>query len=297
MALALSMAKDYGVGMSQHDFMVKDECLVLNYDDEVIGSDNKYNVHKFLAGQPKGVVHRAFSVMLFDAEGRMLLQQRAASKITFPTVWTNTCCSHPLHGQTPSEVDPPYDGRTEPIGIKHAAVRKLRHELGTKQGALKADDFKYMGRVHYWAADTVTHGSNAPWGEHEIDYLLLLRLPKGKQLELDPNPDEVMAVDWVSAEELISRMANPQLLWSPWFRVIARELLFPWWGDLPKAFKLKPYLPIRRFDGPAEHHKAGGMHDGAAATELADLATLEAKMEWSSPQRKVPPKSSALISS
>ena len=65
-------------GMSQHDFMLKDECLVLNYDDEVIGADNKYNVHKFIAGQPKGVVHRAFSVMLFDADGKLLLQQRAA---------------------------------------------------------------------------------------------------------------------------------------------------------------------------------------------------------------------------
>ena len=92
---------------SQEWFMLKDECLIVNYNDEVIGSDNKYNVHKFVSGQPKGVLHRAFSVMLFDAEGRLLLQQRASSKVTFPGVWTNTCCSHPLHGQTPSEVDGP----------------------------------------------------------------------------------------------------------------------------------------------------------------------------------------------
>ena len=84
---------------TQDDFMAKDECIVLNYNDEVLGPDNKYNVHKFLSGQPKGVCHRAFSVMLFDAEGKLLLQQRAASKITFPKVWTNTCCSHPLFGQ------------------------------------------------------------------------------------------------------------------------------------------------------------------------------------------------------
>ena len=93
-----------GSGMSQDDFMQKDECIVLNYNDEVLGPDNKYNVHKFLSGQPKGILHRAFSVMLFDADGRLLLQQRAASKITFPKVWTNTCCSHPLFGQLVNEV-------------------------------------------------------------------------------------------------------------------------------------------------------------------------------------------------
>eukprot|EP00959_Pyramimonas_sp_CCMP1952_P004393 92219-Pyramimonas_sp.AAC.1 len=91
--------------------------------DEVTGHDNKYNCHKFLPGQPKGILHRAFSVMLFDADGRMLLQQRAASKITFPSVWTNTCCSHPLHGMIPSEVDSPDAiSSGSPMGVKHAAV-------------------------------------------------------------------------------------------------------------------------------------------------------------------------------
>ena len=172
---------------TQDDFMAKDECIVLNYNDEVLGPDNKYNVHKFLSGQPKGVCHRAFSVMLFDAEGRLLLQQRAASKITFPKVWTNTCCSHPLFGQVVNEVDEPLKPGAEPMGVKHAAVRKIRHELGTKAGALDASQFKYMGRVHYWAADTVTWGPNAPWGEHEIDYLLLYQLPKGTSLAPIPS--------------------------------------------------------------------------------------------------------------
>lgn len=57
---------------------------------------------RFNAAQPGGVLHRAFSVFLFDDRGRLLLQQRASSKITFPDVWTNTCCSHPLHGYSPS---------------------------------------------------------------------------------------------------------------------------------------------------------------------------------------------------
>ena len=94
-------------GKSQDDFMMKDECIILNYNDDVIGHDNKYNAHKFIVGQPKGMLHRAFSVMLFDSEGKLLLQQRASTKITFADVWTNTCCSHPLHGMKPDEVDAP----------------------------------------------------------------------------------------------------------------------------------------------------------------------------------------------
>lgn len=185
----MAVNMEYGVGMSQDEFMMKDECIVVNYNDEVIGSDNKYNVHKFIPGQPKGVLHRAFSVMLFDGEGRLLLQQRAASKITFPKVWTNTACSHPLHGQTPKEVDEPYvAGGAEPIGVKRAAVRKLRHELGTKPDALTPEQFKYMGRVHYWSADAVTWGENAPWGEHEIDYLLLAQCAERRARRIPARP-------------------------------------------------------------------------------------------------------------
>jgi hypothetical protein len=57
---------------------------------------------RFEEGQPAGLLHRAFSVFLFDDDNRLLLQQRAASKITFPRLWTNTCCSHPLHGYSPT---------------------------------------------------------------------------------------------------------------------------------------------------------------------------------------------------
>ena len=80
-------------------------------------------------------------------------------------------------------------------------------------GALQAERFKYMGRVHYWAADTLTHGSHSPWGEHEIDYLVLVRLPKrpamaGEDLPLAVNPEEVMAIDWVTAAELEAKMSD-----------------------------------------------------------------------------------------
>ena len=74
-------------------------------------------------------------------------------------VWTNTCCSHPLHGMEPSEVDQTCaDGKV--LGVKHAAIRKLNHELGIPPDQLNVDKFKFLTRLHYWATDSVTHGPN-----------------------------------------------------------------------------------------------------------------------------------------
>ena len=85
--------------------MATDQCITVNEADEVLGYASKYDVHRFNDSQPKGVLHRAFSVFLFNEDNKLLLQQRAAGKITFPNVWTNTCCSHPLFGQWNDEVD------------------------------------------------------------------------------------------------------------------------------------------------------------------------------------------------
>lgn len=95
-------------------------------------------------------LHRAFSVFLFNSEGKLLLQQRSADKITFPSYWTNTCCSHPLF------TDSERDGE---MGVRRAAVRKLEHELGIK--SIDAQQFHYLTRIHYQSP------SNGEWGEHE----------------------------------------------------------------------------------------------------------------------------------
>ena len=73
--------------MTQLEFMEQDTVLVLDAKDTIIGSASKKDSHVFAGGQPYGILHRAFSVFLIDAStGKMLLQQRAASKITFPNV-------------------------------------------------------------------------------------------------------------------------------------------------------------------------------------------------------------------
>lgn len=98
---------------TQEELMIKDQCITVDEADNVVGSASKYDVHKFNARQPRGILHRAFSVFLFNKDDKLLLQQRASGKITFPNVWTNTCCSHPLHGQNPPELDAPETLTTE----------------------------------------------------------------------------------------------------------------------------------------------------------------------------------------
>ena len=76
-----------GNAMSQEDMMMKDTVLVLDDDDNVIGSASKRKSHEFTMEQPRAILHRAFSVFIFDeSTGELLLQQRASSKITFPNV-------------------------------------------------------------------------------------------------------------------------------------------------------------------------------------------------------------------
>lgn len=263
-----------GSGMSQEDFMIKDEVIALDQNDQIVGHVNKYLSHRFVPGTPRGVLHRAFSVFLFDEDGKLLLQKRAASKITFPNVWTNTCCSHPLYGYEPREVDLPEDVKDGSVpGVKNAAVRKLDHELGIAAEDVPVDAFKFLTRIHYYAADAVTHGPNAPWGEHEIDYILFIKADSS--LHMKPHPEEVDAVKWVTLEEMDEMMADEGNLWSPWFRIIMERFAREWWLNLDDAMSTDTYMDtvnIHRFDPPSKYRGGAGvtglLEEGAAAATI-----------------------------
>eukprot|EP00578_Thalassiosira_sp_NH16_P016712 CAMPEP_0181114146 /NCGR_PEP_ID=MMETSP1071-20121207/20722_1 /TAXON_ID=35127 /ORGANISM="Thalassiosira sp., Strain NH16" /LENGTH=793 /DNA_ID=CAMNT_0023198225 /DNA_START=21 /DNA_END=2402 /DNA_ORIENTATION=- len=264
--------------LTQSQFMSRDSVIVLSPSDEVIGAASKKDSHVFSPSQPRGTLHRAFSVFLFDVgTGEMLLQKRASSKITFPNVWTNTCCSHPLHGMEPDEVDGEEDVRDGSVGgVKNAAIRKLEQELGIPIGQLKVEEFKFLTRLHYWAADTVTHGKKSPWGEHEIDYVLFITVSSKDKLTVKPHPEEVDDVKWVTQSQLLEMFDDKNLLFSPWFRIITKKWVIGsngggggWWDDLERTMTTDDfcdYGTIHRFDPPAEHMGGGGdagpMFDG-----------------------------------
>jgi len=151
---------------------------------------------------------------------------------TNPGVWTNTCCSHQLVGQSPEEVDSDEDIAAAKVpGAAAAARRKLKHELGIDAAAVPP--LRYLTRLHYCARDADTHGPDSPWGEHEVDYILVGRVAPGQSLALAPNPEEVAGVRYVTQQELTTMMdAGSGLKWSPWFRIIATHFLPTWWKDL-----------------------------------------------------------------
>ncbi|KEF55677.1 isopentenyl-diphosphate delta-isomerase [Exophiala aquamarina CBS 119918] len=215
-------------GYDEEQIRLMDEvCIVLDNNDMPIGSASKKACH-LMTNINQGLLHRAFSVFLFHPQTKkLLLQQRASEKITFPDMWTNTCCSHPLahpaetgHGDLPSNIE----------GAKRAAVRKLDHELGIPASQVPIADFSFLTRIHYLAP------SDGKWGEHEIDYILFIEA----DVDLKINENEVQATRWVSADELRQMFKDVEsqtgidaaLKYTPWFRLICEGMLFRWWDAL-----------------------------------------------------------------
>ncbi|RLM98691.1 hypothetical protein C2845_PM06G21630 [Panicum miliaceum] len=92
---------DAGMDAVQRRLMFEDECILVDEQDNVVGHESKYNCHLMEKIETGHALHRAFSVFLFNSKYELLLQQqRSATKVTFPLVWTNTCCSHPLYRES-----------------------------------------------------------------------------------------------------------------------------------------------------------------------------------------------------
>ncbi|KAF1821371.1 IDI1, isopentenyl diphosphate:dimethylallyl diphosphate isomerase [Dissoconium aciculare CBS 342.82] len=205
-------------GYDEEQIRLMDEvCIVLDEDDNPIGSASKKVCH-LMENINKGLLHRAFSCFLFDSQNRLLLQQRATEKITFPDLWTNTCCSHPLG--VPSETGATLEAAV--AGVKRAAVRKLDHELGINAAQVPIEKFDYLTRIHYMAP------SDGKWGEHEIDYIVFIKA----DVDLNINPNEVRDSKYVSADELKAMFEDDQYKFTPWFKLICQSMLFEWWAHL-----------------------------------------------------------------
>jgi isopentenyl-diphosphate delta-isomerase len=145
------------------------------------------------AHRSPGRLHRAFSVLLLDPAGRLLLQQRAAAKTRFPLRWANACCGHPAPG----------------ANVAAEATRRLAEEVGVHGVALTE-----LGTYVYRAADPVSGQV-----EHEYDHVLLGRV--GGDAVLRPDPGEVAALRWVTRPELAAALADDPDAYAPWLPGVA----------------------------------------------------------------------------
>ena len=170
--------------------MLNNELILVNERDEVIGHMEKMEVHR------KGLLHRAFSVFIFDEKGNMLLQQRAAGKYHGAHLWTNACCSHPY----PEE------------NVEDAALRRLKEELGFQTPVDKIFDFIYRSEVE----------NNLV--EHEFDHVFA----GSYEGEMKLNPEEVEAVRYVNMKEVEEELTLTPEHFTTWFR-IAFPRIKEWW--------------------------------------------------------------------
>ncbi|KIY52706.1 Isopentenyldiphosphate isomerase [Fistulina hepatica ATCC 64428] len=198
--------------------LMQERCILVDEEDNAIGAADKKTCH-LMENINKGLLHRAFSAFIFrPSDGKLLLQQRASEKITFPDLWTNTCCSHPLDDFQDEKIE------KDQLGVRIASSRKLEHELGIPREQTPVDAFQYLTRIHYLAP------SNGTWGEHEVDYILFLTA----DVTVTPNLNEIKAYKYVDKAELQTMFQDPTKAFTPWFKLIAREFLFGWWDELLK---------------------------------------------------------------
>jgi isopentenyl-diphosphate delta-isomerase len=162
-------------------------------EGQAIGSSSVEAAHE----QP-GLLHRAFSVLLFDADGRTLLQRRSASKTRFPLRWANTCCGHPAPGES----------------VVGAATRRLTEELG-----VRGVDLADVGVHTYAAADEATGRV-----EREYDHVLVGRV--GADLATNPDPAEVASVRWVAPSTVLRDLTDAgSAEYAPWLSGVLRVAL------------------------------------------------------------------------
>lgn len=167
-----------------------EEVILVDESDAAIGVMEKMEAHE------KALLHRAFSVFIFNSRNEMLLQQRSASKYHSAGLWTNACCSHPRPGED----------------TLAAAQRRLQEELGFQTPIRKVFDFTYKAAFDNGLT------------EHEFDHVFV-----GSYDEMiDPNPDEVQAVRFVTMETLRNSLETEPAAYTAWFH-IAFPRIYDWW--------------------------------------------------------------------
>ena len=164
---------------------MEEKVIVVSKNDEPLGLMGKMEAHE------KGLLHRAFSVFVFNQNGELLLQQRALDKYHSPGLWTNTCCSHQREGETNLQ----------------AGHRRLQEEMGFNCELKELFSFVYK----------------APFDngliEHELDHVMIGNYDKDPVI----NTEEVGSFKWMPLEEVKNDMLLNPGAYTAWFKIIFNE--------------------------------------------------------------------------
>jgi isopentenyl-diphosphate delta-isomerase len=167
--------------------MERNKVVLVTTNDEPIGEMDKLEAHI------QGMLHRAFSVFLFNSRGEMLIHQRDILKYHGGALWTNACCSHPQWGEN----------------VRESALERLHYEMGLQCDIHPVFTFTYNTRVE----------NNLI--EHEFDHVFIGRtdaLPK-------PNPSEVQGYRWVYPTLLEEQIVQNPEQFTSWFKMALPEVL------------------------------------------------------------------------
>ena len=163
----------------------EEQVILVDKKDNPIGLMPKMEAHE------KAMLHRAFSVFIFNDKGQLMLQQRAAEKYHSPLLWTNTCCSHQRNGETNLE----------------AGKRRLQEEMGFVTELQEVFSFIYKA--------SFDNGLT----EHELDHVMVGKFNDSPQINLD----EVEAYKWMTMEEVkVDMELNPDK-YTAWFKIIFKK--------------------------------------------------------------------------
>lgn len=159
--------------------------ILVDANDTPLGEMEKMEVHE------KGLLHRAFSIFIFNTQGEVLLQQRALSKYHSGGLWTNTCCSHPRPGETTLE----------------AGQRRLPEEMGFTTQLEHVGSFIYKVEL------------NNHLTEYELDHILVGKYTN----QFIPNTEEVMETKWVDLTTLVNDCKNNPDAYTEWLHIILND--------------------------------------------------------------------------
>jgi isopentenyl-diphosphate delta-isomerase len=161
--------------------MTKEYVILVDENDNDIGVMEKLQAHQ------EGLLHRAFSIFIFNDKNELLLQQRALSKYHSAGLWTNTCCSHPRPNET----------------IKDAANRRLFEEMGMSCDLKIKTNFIYKTPFENGLT------------EHELDYVLIGSTNQNPII----NKEEVASYKWLSVSDIKKDIVSNPNHYTSWFKI------------------------------------------------------------------------------